>query len=127
MTVDLWMLVAAVVLTWAQIMIAATPSVLVNPKWAMGNRDSSLESPAWASRADRAAKNMKENLPMFAALVLIAHVSGEADSTSELGAQIFIGARIAHAIIYLAGIPGVRTLVWLVSVAGMAMILSTLF
>jgi uncharacterized MAPEG superfamily protein len=127
MTIDLWMLVAAVVLTWAQIVIAATPGLLSNPMWAIGSRDSQADHSVWASRADRAAKNMRENLPIFAALVLTAHVSGEADSTSALGAQIFIGARIAHAIIYLSGIPNVRTLAWLVSVAGMGMILSALF
>ena len=127
MTVDLWMLVAAAVLTWAQIVVAAAPGLLSNPMWSIGSRDTPPTRSVWASRADRAAKNMKENLPMFAVLVLIAHVSGEADATSALGAQIFVGARIAHAIIYLAGIPNVRTLAWLVSVAGMGMILCTLF
>ncbi|MFT5683023.1 MAG: putative MAPEG superfamily protein [Myxococcota bacterium] len=127
MTVDLWMLVAAVVLTWVQILIAATPGLLMFPKWATGNRDGSVDIPTWAQRMDRAAQNMKENLPMFAALVLIAHVSGEADATSALGAQIFVGARIAHGIIYPVGIPVVRTLVWSVSVAGMGMIIASLF
>ncbi len=126
MTVDLWMLVAAVVLTWVQIMIASTPGAVLFPKWALGNRDSRVDLPSWAARADRAAQNMKENLPLFA-LVLIAHVSGEANATSALGAQIFVGARIAHAVVYMAGVPGIRTAIWAVSIAGMGLILSALF
>ena len=45
MTTDLWMLVAAVGLTWAFIMAAATPTVLTNPLWAMGNREKPTEVP----------------------------------------------------------------------------------
>ena len=70
---------------------------------------------------------MKESLPIFAALVLVAHVSGPADATSALGALIFVGARVAHAGIYVAGVPGLRTLIWSVSVIGMGMIGSSLF
>ncbi len=85
MTTDLWMLVAAVGLTWAFIMAAATPTVLTNPLWAMGNREKPTEVSPLTHRLTRTAENMKENLPLFAALVLVAHVSGEADATSALG------------------------------------------
>jgi len=127
MTPDLWMLAAAVALTWGQIMLAATPAVLFNKSWAIGNREGKIEQAPWAARADRAAQNMKENLPLFTALVLLAHVSGEADASSALGAQIFVAARVAHAAVYVAGIPYLRTLIWAVSVAGMALIASSLF
>ena len=126
MTTDLWMLVAAVGLTWALIMVAATPSVAKNPTWAVGNREAPLAVPAWAERAKRTSANMQENLPLFTALVLVAHVSGQADSLSALGAQIFVGARVVHAGIYIAGVPMIRTLVWLVSVVGMGMIAASL-
>ena len=127
MTPDLWMFAAAVALTWGQIMLAATPGVLFNMSWAIGNREEEIEQAPWAARADRAAQNMKENLPLFTALVLLAHVSGEADASSALGAQIFVAARVAHAAVYVAGIPYLRTLIWAVSVAGMALIASSLF
>ena len=127
MTPDLWMLAAAVALTWAQIMFATTPGVLKDVTWAAGNRDKKLDQPGWVSRADRAAQNRKENLPLFTALVLLAHVSGEADATSALGAQVFVGARVVHGAVYVAGIPYARTVIWGVSVAGMAMIASSLF
>lgn len=127
MTVDLWMLVAAVGLNFALILLAATPVLLKDMKWGVGNREVVPERPGWSGRAHRASENLKENLPMFIALVLVAHVSGEADATSALGAQVFLGARVLHAIIYVAGVPVARTLIWAISVVGMAMIASSLF
>ena len=126
MTVDLWMLVASAGLCWALIMLAALPAVK-DPKVGLGNRDDLPEPTGLFARAGRASGNLKENLPLFAILVLVAHVSGSANETTALGAQIFLGARVGHALIYIAGIPGLRTLIWSVSIAGMAMIASALF
>ena len=47
-------------------------------------------------------------------------------SAVETGAMIFFWARVAYAVIYLVGIPWLRTLAWVVSVIGMAMIVSVL-
>ena len=127
MTTDLWMLVASVALTWLLIVGTATPSLLGDPKWAAGNRDESRESSqGWQARLRRASANMNENLVLFAALVLVVSVAGKANATSALGAQVFFGARIAHAVIYVAGVPYLRTLAWAVSIAGMFMIASAL-
>jgi uncharacterized MAPEG superfamily protein len=65
---------------------------------------------------------MLESLVLFAALVLIAVVSDKANSTTLLGAQIFVWARLAYAVVYVAGIPWLRTLVWSVSVVGLILI-----
>jgi len=65
---------------------------------------------------------MQENIAIFAILVLIAHVAGVADSQTALGAKIFLGARVVHGVVYMAGVPGLRTTTWAVSVGGMAMI-----
>jgi uncharacterized MAPEG superfamily protein len=125
MTVDLWMLAASVALTWGLIMFAATPPLLKDIKWAVGNRSDSIEVAPWAERANRCAQNMKENLPLFATLVLIAQVAETANDTSALGAQIFVAARLAHAVIYVLGIPGLRTLAWATSIGGMALVASS--
>jgi uncharacterized MAPEG superfamily protein len=37
-------------------------------------------------------------------------------------AQLLFWARLAYAFVYLAGIPWLRTLIWLVSVIGLALI-----
>ena len=54
-------------------------------------------------------------------------VAGQTNSTTLLGAQLFVGARLAYALVYLAGIPWLRTLTWLVSVIGLILIFLQLF
>jgi uncharacterized MAPEG superfamily protein len=39
-----------------------------------------------------------------------------------MGAQVFLWARIAYALIYLIGIPWLRTLAWAISIVGLIMI-----
>ena|SRR5437867_4238041 len=75
---------------------------------------------------DRAAKNMVENLAMFIALVAAAHFAGKASEQATLGANIFFWSRLAFWPSYLAGITYLRTLIWLVSILGMAMIAAAL-
>ena len=129
MTTELWMLIACTALYWAQIMIASNGSLLKHGmKWAMGNRHEEVEAlPAWNQRAHRAVENMKENLLIFAIVVLVVKTSGMANETSALGAQIFFGGRVAHAGVYIAGIGGLRTGVWAVSMVGVFMVASSLF
>jgi uncharacterized MAPEG superfamily protein len=102
------------------IMVAAelrTPTwTRAGAKHALGNRDALPEATALAARADRAAKNMLENMVVFTAIVVAAKLAG---ADASLGAMIFLGARVAYFPIYLAGITYVRSAVWLVSVLGM--------
>lgn len=65
--------------------------------------------PLWAQRANRAHINAVEGFAPFAALVLIAHVSGNASAMTAIWAMVFFWARIAHAVIYMLGIPYLRT------------------
>jgi uncharacterized MAPEG superfamily protein len=76
----------------------------------------------WAGRADRAHRNMTHSLLLFAILVLVAQIAGKLDATTALGAQLFFWARLAYAVVYIAGIPWLRTAVWAVSVIGLVMI-----
>jgi len=70
--------------------------------------------PDWVVRANRAHINLVENLPAFAALVLVAHVSGEANGTTAVASAVFFWAGLVHAIVFFAGIPYVRTLAFAV-------------
>jgi uncharacterized MAPEG superfamily protein len=90
---------------------------------AIGNRENLPELPGWAGRAVRANRNMAENLPLFAAAVLLAAVLGTSNSMTVLGAQLFFWARIAYAVCYLGGIQWLRTLSWTVSIVGVVLIL----
>ena len=89
----------------------------------VGNRQNFPEILGWGGRAGRASRNMAENLPLFAAMVLAAVVIGRTNAMTLLGAQLFFYGRIAYAVCYLGGIQWLRTASWLVSIAGIVLIL----
>lgn len=123
MTVELSMLLYSVALTFVLIAIPATMQILNNGSAAQaGNRDSLPEPTVMVKRAQRLAANMKENLLLFGALVLLANAAGVSTDNTVLGAQLFFYCRIGHAVIYLAGWPWIRPLFWLGGVIGMVMI-----
>jgi len=125
---DLAFLVWSVALCVAQMLVAASAKApLVGLPALAGNRDNMPSVTGFAGRASRAHGNMLENLVLFAALVLVAHVGGRANEMTALGAQLFFWARLAYAVIYLIGIPWLRTGAWLVSMAGLVVIFLQLF
>jgi uncharacterized MAPEG superfamily protein len=69
---------------------------------------------------------MLESLVLFAALVLVAQVTGKASATTALGAQLFFWARLIYAPVYLIGIPLLRTCLWGISVVGLVLIFTQL-
>jgi len=120
---ELMLLVWATVLTLVQAVVAVQGALMqVGLPMLAGNREGMPEIKGWGGRAARAHRNMLENLVLFAALVLVAVVAGKTNATTLLGAQIFLYARVAYALVYLAGIPWLRTGTWAVSVVGLAMI-----
>ena len=89
----------------------------------VGNRENFPEILGWGGRAGRASRNMAENLVLFAAVVLAVVAVDRTNAMTLLGAQIFFWGRVAYAVCYLGGIRWVRTLSWLVSVIGIALVL----
>jgi uncharacterized MAPEG superfamily protein len=123
MSPDLYYLLLSVILCFVQMLIAATgANTQVGLPALAGNREGLPDIVGWPGRARRAHLNMVENLVLFSALVLIAAVAGKANGTTAMGAMIFFWARLAYALIYLIGIPWLRTLAWAVSVIGLVMI-----
>lgn len=119
-------LLSAALLTWLMIMVAAALKTrLWSPSGfqkAAGNRETTTEPSPLAGRADRAAKNMLENVILFAIVMLAVHVAGKVGEQSALGATLFVAARVVYWLVYLAGIPYLRTAVWGVAVAGMIIV-----
>ena len=68
--------------------------------------------PDWGKRANRAHLNAVEVFGPFAALVLIAHVAGKADGMTTFWAASFFWLRVVHAVVFLLGIPYMRTIVF---------------
>jgi uncharacterized MAPEG superfamily protein len=121
------LLVWAVVLTFVQMLVAVSGATLqVGLPTLAGNREGLAACTGWAGRAQRAHHNMLESLVLFAALVLVAVVAQKTNSTTAAGAQLFLWARVAYAVIYVIGIPWLRTAVWFASVIGLVMIFSQL-
>ena len=120
---EMMLLLWAVLLAFVQMLIAVTGATLqVGLPLLAGNREGLAPCTGWAGRASRAHHNMLESLVLFAALVLIAAVVGKTNAMTLLGAQLFFWARLAYAVVYLAGIPWARTAVWFVSVIGLVLI-----
>jgi len=127
MTPDLHLLLWTVVLTFIQVVVAVLAATAeVGLPTLAGNRDGRIELTGFAGRAARAHRNMLESLPLFIALVLITQIAGKANAVTLIGAHLFFWGRLAHWLIYLVGIPWLRTLAWAVSVAGLVTIFAAL-
>lgn len=114
------LVLGAALLTWLMILTAAMLRTGGDLALSLGNRDGLPPPSALAERADRAAKNMLENMVLF--VTLIVAVGGGDPARARLGALVFVLARVAYWPIYLAGIRGVRTLAWSVGAAGLVIL-----
>jgi uncharacterized MAPEG superfamily protein len=68
--------------------------------------------PLWGKRADRVYLNAVETFAPFAVLVILIHLTGKANATTAWLAVAFFWLRVAHAIVYWAAIPYIRTVVF---------------
>lgn len=127
MTTELTMLVYATALLFVLIVIQATAGVMAQGLKALaGSRDNLPEPGVFQARAKRVVDNHREGLTLFAPLVLVAAVAHVSGSGTVIGAQLFFYSRVAHAVVYLAGWPVVRPLIYGVGVVGIVMILARL-
>src|SRR5712692_1107073 len=117
---EMMLLAWAVVLTFVQMLVAATGATLqVGLPMLAGNRENLPVFTGWAGRAQRAHHNMLENLVLFAALVLVTEITNKNNAMTGFGAQLFFWARAIYAIIYVIGLPWLRTGVWGISMIGL--------
>ncbi len=68
--------------------------------------------PPWGKRADRVYINAIETLAPFAVLVILIQMTGKANGTTALLAASFFWLRLAHAVVYWAAIPYIRTIIF---------------
>jgi len=102
MTALLWM----PHITWLIIQEGLFPALMD------GNRAKEVK-PMWAKRGQKAHVNATENLAAFAALVLVAHLAGEDPALIGTFAKWYFILRALHFVVYLFGLPVVRTVVYL--------------
>jgi uncharacterized MAPEG superfamily protein len=68
--------------------------------------------PAWGQRAHRVYLNAIEVFAPFAALVITAQLSGKANAMTAFLSASFFYLRLAHAVVYWAGLPYLRTILF---------------
>jgi uncharacterized MAPEG superfamily protein len=129
MTPLLQLVVYMTLLTFAAIILGA---VMRNREWTLAgmrvglsNRDQLPPATPLGARAERAAQNTKENFILFVALALTAQLAGLGEQ-ALFGAQVFFCARVVYLPVYWLGITYLRSAVWGVGIAGLALMLLAL-
>ena len=125
MTTELHILAWALVLALIQVLL---PSVLRSRETGLGYNASARDKPAappgkLTGRLMRAQANVFETLPVFAIAILITHMVGREGPLTLTGAWLYIIARVVYVPVYAAGIPFLRSLIWVVSLFGIILIL----
>jgi uncharacterized MAPEG superfamily protein len=91
-------------------------------EWNAGPRDTEVKPKGvLAGRAKRASANFRETYPGFVVLVLALATGGDAWHLGLIGTLVWFAARIVYVPLYLGGVAYVRSYVWLVAMAGMAL------
>jgi uncharacterized MAPEG superfamily protein len=77
----------------------------------------------YAGRTRRALHNLLETYPAFVALALGLVLAGKTGGVGEIGAELYLAARVLYLVIYAAGVSVVRTLMWGISIVGLVLML----
>lgn len=116
--------VGLVQLLWAAFAARAHQKDLA---WAAGPRDEPKPLGGVAGRLDRAFKNFMETFPFFAAAVITVYLAGRLGTLTLWGSALYVAGRALYVPVYAAGIPRLRTLIWLASLVGICMIVAAIF
>lgn len=104
-----------------RIMVRGVIGAMANP-----SRNDKPQSP-WAQRLYFAHSNAVENLVVFAALVLILDTQGHSTMSTTIACAVYFWARLAHVIVYVLGIPVLRTLAFTVGFLAQAVLALAVF
>ena len=118
MTIDLWILLSLALLTELLTLppLVARGSVPGGIKWIFYNRDTELAGVApWGGRAVRAHSNLADNLAMYAVVIGMAYLTGSTNDVTQFAGIILLIARVLLAVVYIVGIPYLRTAVFAVA------------
>jgi uncharacterized MAPEG superfamily protein len=125
MTTELAMLAWSIALGLVQIIVSAhAASLQVGYRYTASAREARPPLTGVAGRVDRALRNFLETFPLFAAAVLVTHLTGRHTRWSALGSVLYLAARIVYVPLYAWAVPLVRSLVWNVATIGILLVLS---
>lgn len=95
--------------------------------WNAGARDVRPDLKGiFAGRAQRASDNFRETYPAFVGLVIALAIVGDASGWGLTGGWIWTVARVVYIPLYLAGVPYMRSIAWVVSLVGLVLMLVAL-
>src|SRR5881392_1390165 len=125
MSFELAMFAAGCVLCLVQIIISSHAASLQRGyRWTASSRDAEVPPlTGVAGRIERAFRNFLETFPVFVAAVLLVHVLGRESALSEWGAGLYFSARLVYLLLYAAGVPLLRSLIWNIAFAGIVLLL----
>jgi len=129
MSFELSMLTAAGLWGFLQLVAAAQASnVQYGLKWAASPRDAEMPPlKPIPGRINRNFRNYMETFPFFAVAVLAAELAGVHNGLTYWGTVAYLGGRIAYTVLYIAGVPLIRSVFWNVAAFGMLAILAAPF
>ena len=125
MPVELQILALGALLLFIHIFLAVRfKTAQYGRKWNVSARDEALPPPnPVTGRLIRAQANFQETFPIAAVALLAVVIAGRASQWTALGGWIWLGARVAYLPLYAMGVPVVRTVVYTLSIVGLAMVI----
>jgi len=126
---ELKMLAAAALWGFVQLVLAAqSANVQHGLKWAASPRDEEMAPlKPIPGRLARNFRNYLETFAFFAAAVLIAEAAGVHNAVTFWGAAAYLFGRVAYTLLYVAGVPLIRSLFWNIAAFGMLAVLAAPF
>ena len=129
MTDELYWLTLTVILTGLlfvpyaidRVMVRGLMGALANPS------PNDIPQSPWAQRLQKAHYNAVENLVIFATLVLTLNALHHSTASTVIACAVYFWTRLAHAVIYCAGIPVLRTLSFAIGVLAQAALVLAVF
>ena len=92
--------------------------------WNTSARDEALPAPnPLVGRLTRAQANFAETFPIAIVALIGVVVAGRTSEWTAIGGWIWLGARLVYLPLYAMGVPKWRTLIYLISMIGIAMVL----
>jgi uncharacterized MAPEG superfamily protein len=125
MPVELWIAALGALLLVVHMIVAVQfKTRQYGRKWNVGARDDALPPlDPLAGRLARAQANFQETFPVAIVALLGVVIAGRTGAWTALGGWIWLGARVVYLPLYSAGIPVIRTIVWSISIIGLAFVL----
>ena len=125
MPVEIRILALGAVLLFIHIFVATRfKTAQYGRKWNVSARDESLPEPSPVTgRLMRAQTNFQETFPIAIVALLGVVIADRTSQWTSVGGWIWLGARAVYLPLYWAGIPVVRTLVWIIALIGLAMVM----